>query len=146
MVFDEIWRAEWNRNKTARFYDKKIKKCRANKEFKNAEEWEREASSLVGDLDTNLQIMTSRILVREAHELHLPVPEYSDNQSWENIWGSYVLLPRAYAVLRSQMREERKGRRESITAIIKDIISPIGALIISILSLLIAYAALKLKH
>jgi len=33
-----------------------------------------------------------------------------------------------------------------MTAIVKDIISPIGSLLISILSLLIAYAALKLKH
>jgi hypothetical protein len=48
--------------------------------------------------------------------------------------------------LRKAIRQEQKERREAITAIIKDVISPIGALIISILSLLIAYAALKLKH
>ena len=46
--------------------------------------------------------------------------------------------------LRKYLRQEEKERREAITAIIEDVIAQM-VLIISILSLLIAQAALKLK-
>lgn len=145
MIFDAIWRAEWNRNKVARSYDKGIKDCRKKKDYKGAEEWQQEAASVVGDLDTNLSIMTSRALVREAHKLHVPVPEYTDEESWENFWGSYVLTSKGYAALRTQVRQEYKDRRERWISWVKDVCIPIGGILISLASLMLAYHAVSSK-
>lgn len=145
MIFDAIWRAEWNRNKVARSYDKGIKDCRKKKDYKGAEEWEQEAASVVGDLDTNIAIMTSRALVREAHKLHVPVPEYTDEKSWENFWGSYVLTSTAFAALRTQIRQEYKDSRERWISWVKDVCIPIGGILISLASLMLAYHAVSSK-
>lgn len=100
----------------------------------------------LSELDMNISIAHSDALVRRARHLKVPIPSHSDKDAWDDFFGPTILTPKAYADLRSKIRQERKERRETVTAIVKDIISPLGALIISIMSLLIAYAALKLKH
>lgn len=88
-------------------------------------------------------------LVRVANHLGLPTPSYTDAASWEHDttdkYTPHHLTPAAQTQLRQAIRQEKKERREMVTSIINDIISPIGGIIISILSLLVAYLALKLK-
>ena len=56
--------------------------------------------------------------------------------------GLHYLRLEAQTQLRKDIRQENKER----TAVIKDVVMPIAGIIISILSLMIAYAALHLKQ
>ena len=87
-------------------------------------------------------------LLKLADHLGLPTPPYGDEEAWELDENkiSHHLRLKAQTQLRKDIRQEQKERREMWTMVVKDIIAPIGGIIISVLSLLIAYAALKLKH
>jgi hypothetical protein len=105
-----------------------------------------EALSVQNEVD---KFYTKR-LIKTANHLGLPMPSLNDESSWEadidNKRTHHHLTRAAQAQLRNDIRQEQKERREEWTAIIKDLVVPIGGIIISVLSLLIAYAALKLKH
>lgn len=146
MILDDIWRTERERNQTEQFYDKLIKKTRNAKKFKEAEEIEEEAAHMVHECETRLNILYSRALVREAWRLRVPVPEHSDKEMWENLFGFVVLTTKGYATVRSDIRKEKKERSERWISLIKDVVIPLGSFLIGILSLLVAYAALHLKH
>ena len=145
MIFDEIWRMQ---RKSARllkaYYKKRDQLHREYPQHYGAMLTDEEAE--MGNLDTEILIAQSEALKNEAYDLRVPLAPHYDTESWDDFYGPQILTPKAYSDLRSKIRQEKKERRETFTAIIKDIVSPIGALIISILSLLIAYAALHLKH
>lgn len=105
-----------------------------------------EERNTLNNLQVEITYAESDALLEQAARLKVPRPAKNDAESWDTFYGSAYLTHAGYDKLRARIRQERKERREAITSIIKDIISPLGALIISILSLLIAYAALKLKH
>lgn len=56
------------------------------------------------------------------------------------------MSPAIQTELRKAIRQKQKERREMCVTVVKDIVVPIGGILISIFSLVIAYAALKLKH
>jgi hypothetical protein len=148
MIFDEIWKMQRRLNKLNKAYLKRVESLR--RDHKQTEEEidmlmddERNA---VNELSININYAQSDALVDAAYSLKVPMPARTDEESWNEFFGRPYLTNKGYSDLRSKIRQERKDRRETVTAIVKDIISPIGALIISILSLLIAYAAVKLKH
>jgi hypothetical protein len=99
-------------------------------------------------LTTDIQRAKTSQLLKTADRLGLPIPPYDDHESWDTTSSKFngFLTAKAQTQLRQAIRQEKKERREIWTTLIKDIITPIGGIIISILSLMIAYAALKLKH
>ena len=143
MIFDELWRKERVCSKLTKKYDKEINRLRRAGD--DAEAVEQEASSVLGDAEVDLRLARSRALVRQAIRLHIPLPQHSDNESWDNFYGVTMLTTKGYAEVRKSIRQEKKERREMWTALVKDVFVPLGGIVISIISLLIAYAALKIK-
>jgi hypothetical protein len=100
-------------------------------------------------LEEELMFERGRNLMWDAERWGLPIPSHSDEGSWT---GGIVhrqmkfLSLEAQATLRKEIRLEKKEYRETWTALIKDVLVPIGGIVISVLSLMIAYAALKLRH
>jgi hypothetical protein len=146
VIFDEIWRMQRSERKLARAYYKRIEKLRKDKrdEEQIALMMSEDVTTL-SQLEMDIVFAESQKLTQEARRLKVPLPERND-EAWNAFFDHNVLTPKGYADLRSNIRQEQRERRETVTALIKDIISPVGGIIISILSLLIAYAALKLKQ
>jgi hypothetical protein len=148
MIFDEIWRMERRQNRRTKIFFKQIEVLK--KDYKKTPEQidiiTEEAGIRLNELSLHLDYAKSDAIIKEAYRLKVPTPSKTDKEAWDDFFGRPYLTNRGYSDLRSKIRQERKERRETATAIVKDIISPLGALIISILSLMIAYAALKLKH
>jgi hypothetical protein len=55
------------------------------------------------------------------------------------------MTPTMQTDLRRAIRQERE-RREMWTMVVKDVVVPIGGIVISVLSLMIAWAALHIKR
>lgn len=145
MILDEIWRMQRKHARLLKAYYKKKEQLRRECPEHYGEMLTDEEADM-GNLSTEIMIAQSEALKNEAYDLRVPIPPHDDKEAWNDFFGPQILTAKGYSELRSKIRQEKKERRETFVAIIKDIISPIGALIISILSLLIAYAALHLKR
>ena|SRR5579864_3622106 len=145
MIFDEIWRMRRRENKLARAYLRMKERLRRNHNEEHIGQTLAEAEGDLCQIEMEIMFAESQALTERAQRLKVPLPERTD-ESWNSVFDHQCLTPKGYSDLRSKIRQEQKERRETMIAIMKDIVSPIGSLIISILSLLIAYAALKLKH
>ena len=147
MIFDHIWLIEHNQRISER---NKVKLIRnALKEKKMQKEFiikvSEDAAQSFAFLEELRQSNLSKRLTRQATRLNLPVPnerEWTKGEKTKFLFMS----PALQTELRKAIRQEQKERREMWTTLVKDIVAPIGGIVISILSLLIAYAALKLKH
>jgi hypothetical protein len=146
VILDEIWRMQRSERKLARVYYKRIENLRKDKQDEQQIAlMTSEDVTTLSQLEMDIVFAESQKLTQEAQRLKVPLPERNDD-AWNAFFDHSSLTPKGYADLRSRIRLEKKERREIVTTLVKDIISPIGGIIISILSLLIAYAALKLKH
>jgi hypothetical protein len=152
MIFDKIWRLQ--RKLSAIDIDTYNEVQKMRKNACSSEEIGSYAVRIYTKrlaLEERLQFLRGRRLIIEAERLGLPIPSHDDKANWmsgfTNRPATYTYLSiAAQAQLRRAIRQEKKERREIWTTVVKDIITPIGGIVISILSLMIAYAALKLKH
>lgn len=147
MIGDNVWKLRRKERKLSAAYFREVENLRI--QGMSEEEIDMtidEDRITLSELQVNIDYAESDALLEQAAKLKVPRPPKTDQESWETFFGRPYLTHAGHAKLRSGIRQEKKERREAITSIIKDIISPLGALIISILSLLIAYAALKLRH
>jgi hypothetical protein len=147
MIFDNVWKLRRKERKLSAAYFREVESLRKQgaSETDIDMKLDNERNDL-NDMQVSITYAESDALLEQAAKLKVPRPSKSDEESWDTFYGKGFLTHVGYDKLHSRIRQEKKERRESVTSIIKDIISPLGALIISILSLLIAYAAVKLKH
>jgi hypothetical protein len=147
MIFDNVWKLRRKERKLSADYFGEVELLRSQGASATDVDMRLdEERNTLNDLQVQITYAESDALLERAARLKVPRPPKTDEESWDTFYGTAYLTHAGYDKLRARIRQERKEHREAITSIIKDIISPIGALIISILSLLIAYAALKLKH
>jgi hypothetical protein len=147
VISNKISRMRQQERRLYAAYLEKVERLRAeNKTETDIDMIMGDERNTLSQLEVDIVYAESDALIAKAAKLKVPSPPKNDEESWNTFYGVPYLTHAGYAKLRSRIRQEKKERREAITAIIKDIISPLGALIISILSLLIAYAALKFKH
>jgi hypothetical protein len=90
----------------------------------------------------------SEMLRSKAQRLNIPVPPESQ---WEtdgehNPIKLPHMTPAMQTDLRRAIRQEQRERREMWTIVVKDVVVPIGGILISVLSLMIAWAALHIKR
>lgn len=122
------------RNKRKVLAGFKRDKERAETDKKSREEIENIdhlAMSLSDLLDDDIESLASRYLIQSAQRLLLPIPEFSqDSDAWTRSQhtGRYRLTTSAMATLRSQIRMERKERRESAMLWIAALTGVLGAL------------------
>jgi hypothetical protein len=147
VMFDEIWKLRRKEKKLSAAYFQEVERLRD--QGASEEEIDMtmdDARNTLNQLQLDIDYAESDALLEKAAKLKVPRPPKNDEESWETFYGKGFLTQVGYDKLRSRIRQEKKERREYLTAIVKDLVVPISTIIISIISLLIAYTALKLKH
>jgi hypothetical protein len=147
MIFDQIWRLERIQRKFERRMQEKMNIVLKDKSIpgESVDAFYEHAARNIALYEQERQRLLSERLRTQATRLNLPVPAESE---WIKPGKGELpfMSPAMQTELRKAIRQEQKERREMWTTVVKDIIAPIGGIIISIGSLMIAYAALKLKQ
>jgi len=147
VIFDNAWKLRRKERKLSAAYFREVESLRSQGASATDIDMRLDDErNTLNQMQVSITYAESDALLEKAAQLKVPRPPKTDQESWETFFGAPYLTHAGYDKLRSSIRQEKKARREAITSIIKDVINPIGALVISIISLLIAYAALKLKH
>lgn len=149
MIFDALWRLERqqkalekrNREQINAGLKKKIPVDKLHDLYEASEKF-------AAFIEVIRQRALSEKLRSKAWRLNIPVPPESE---WET--GGHhnpnklpYMTPAMQTELRRSIRQEQKERREVWTIVVKDVVVPIGGIVISVLSLMIAWAALHVKH
>jgi hypothetical protein len=143
MIFDELWRKEWKRDKLQRFYDKGVKRLQKKNQYREADEWESEAAHFVGEANEELSFLRSLKLTKRARKLQIPLPDYSDKQAWDQSWSRYILTPKGYEALRGAIRKEEAERLKHGMRLWREVLIPIITLLIGIIG---TYLAMRQHH
>ncbi len=112
MIFDELWRAQRERRKTNKTFDRLIDKA---KKQKNLEERESLISELFMERDIindKINWIETRRLEEKAEKFGVPIPPLSDKESWEEGYAPNTVRLRREARIRitDQIRKERRAR------------------------------------
>jgi hypothetical protein len=145
MTLDNVWRSQWRRK---RYNKKTLRKVRALQDQGKHQE----ASELLHEMNHELHMWSKHILVLGTQKLRIKAERYGvplpKDHEGQQVWreteddSSLYLLPEAQFQLRKQIRQERNERLD----VWMNVVSKIGGFVLGILSLLVALAALKLKH
>ncbi|MBW2202065.1 MAG: hypothetical protein JRF71_14765 [Deltaproteobacteria bacterium] len=115
--------------KTHRAFNKQIKKAR--KENKPREEIQGLISQRFGECqfeEEELKFIRSIRLIRQAEELNVPLPNFSDKKIWTRDNGSIRLTAAGRHHVTKLIRQEKKERRYPFIQIISLLIGLVGAL------------------
>jgi hypothetical protein len=134
MIFDEIWRKEWKRNRMQRSYDRDIKLATKEKNHKHAEDLKEEGAHFWSGHNDEIDALRSRKLVAQAIRLRIPRPDYTDETSWTNWYYGYVLTDKGYNELRSRIMKFQSERLEHRMRWVKIVLIPLGTFIIGVLT------------
>lgn len=140
MMF-ELWRAQFRRNKLERAYNRDIKRATKEKDWKRAEQLREEAAHYLSEANDEIQFFNSLNLLKRARGLPIPIPDYSDEQSWENNWGRRMLTSKGQADLLREIRKEETERLEHRMRFVKIVVIPVGTFILGVLG-----TYLTMKH
>jgi len=140
MIFDELWRKQWQRDRLQRLYDRDVKRALKRNDYKAAESIREEAAHFLNEADEGLQFSNSQRLIDRARRLPIPLPDYNDAQSWDNSWGRRVLTRKGQADLLREIRKEETERLEHRMRWVKIVLIPIGTFLIGVVS---TYFAMK---
>jgi hypothetical protein len=148
MIFDALWGLERKQRALARDTNAKINAGIGNIPKERLDELYKASANYVAFIEVVRQRALSDRLRSKAWRLNVPVPP--ENQ-WEtggdhNPAKLAYMTPAMQTDLRRAIRQEQRERREMWTMVMKDLVVPIGGILISVLSLMIAWAALHIKH
>ena len=115
---------------TERLYDKKLHKLKKEGFQLNSPEFQSlwgEKSTLTNEIKSHIILINTRQLKRKAIKLGVPLPDYKNEDFWEDIYGSMILTEKGRYELIKKIRQEKKERRDPIITIIVILIGLIGA-------------------
>lgn len=131
MIFDKLWQLQRQRRKLAQLFEPDIE--RAERE-KRHDDWQSLVSEYQGEqslLNDEIQVAQTFRLIREAENIGLPTPPFSNKELWEqgyNPQKSYLSVA-AQHDLRRAIREEQVARRDYWVGWIKDVAAPLISII-----------------
>ncbi|MBI1955437.1 MAG: hypothetical protein HYS38_03490 [Acidobacteria bacterium] len=147
MIFDQLWKAQRERSKLKRTFDRLISQAEKEKNDKKA-------ASLIGEfqmegrfIDDKINVLRSTRLREEAERLGIPTPPLSDEESWEyGCQKDLIFLGvKAQSQLRGEIRKERRERWEDRTLWITRILIPLLGLTIGLIGTLTALVSVWRK-
>lgn len=127
----EVWRSEYQRDEADRKYAAQIATLHAeNAPRDKIDHFEAGAASEHFFLDETARRLRGRILIREAHRLLLPVPDFQDKEAWEEATyaGGNVLTAEAERKLRAAIRAEAREKWEGSRLWVSGLTGLVGAL------------------
>jgi hypothetical protein len=149
VIFDALWRLERQQKAFERDTQSKINTGLENKVPLDRLHDLYEARTRYAAFIEVIRLRAySERLRSKAQRLNIPVPPENE---WET--GGYYnpsklayMTPTMQTDLRRAIRQEQRERREMWTMVVKDVVVPIGGIVISVLSRMIAWAALHIKR
>jgi len=145
MIFDQLWRLRFARDREERRYNRLIREAEKKKQHDEREMLIQEAIQQRSLRNDEIYVAECSKLRRKAERLGLPVPPLSDKQAWEEGYApnTCYLNAAARTSLRQAIRKEQHERWEFATLVVKDWAVPIMGIIATIVSLVLA---VKLRH
>jgi hypothetical protein len=146
MIFDAIRRSQWRRDWYIFTTNRQIKALRKAAKHEEANLLQHEMSHELQLWHMHIQALISRKLIIKAERLGVPLPK--DESVWQETEedSSIYLTKEGQHELRKAIRQEAEDSLKNRMLFVKEVVIPLGSFIIAGLSLLITYAALKLKH
>jgi len=140
MIFDELARLQRQRKRLSRTFDPLIAKAQKEKRQEDLQGLLSEFFFERDLINDTINCLETRRLQSKAEDLGIPVPRYeAESESWQKGFQPNVvfLSDKARHELSCQIREEKRQRREEITAWIRDLLLPVItvlAMVIGIIS------------
>jgi hypothetical protein len=146
MILDAIHRSQWRRGWYIRKTHVQIKRLKKAAKHEEANLLQHEMSHELQLWHLHIQVLISRKLIIKAERLGVPLPK--DEGVWQETEddSSIYLTKEGQHELRKIIRQEAEDSMRNRMLFVKEVVIPVGSFIIAVLSLLITYAALKLKH
>jgi hypothetical protein len=140
----KLWKLRRERRKSAKEYSRYVA------EAKDAGEEDfriREAIDARERIRDKILHLKSMQLSDMAEDLGLPVPPFSDKESWEEGYepGTIRLTVKAQLQLRQAIRNEQRERWSLAVFVLKEIVAPLIAVLGAIMGLLSVIHALRSK-
>jgi len=117
----ELFKLDRSERELDREHKRKQAESVEKKEPSLLEEWEcNYGDHVYADIRWTRRKLASDALLREADELHLPRPEYSDKTKWDDEHDEYgmprglILNAEAMTELRASIRKEKREKRETV--------------------------------
>jgi len=115
--------------KCHRPYDKELKQLRRSGNKNKLRELWSERQGVCQIDEVNIEFVITKYLRNRANELGIPLPDYNDENHWQNDFGpSYYLTDKGKYEINKKIRQEMKERREPFIQILALIIGLLGAL------------------
>jgi hypothetical protein len=148
MILDKLWRLEWQLARSSRGHARNRKLLQERKASREELVSAGEDANWAHDTIRHLiEGEKSSRLFRRADRLGLPTPRYRfdksdesvENEAWERGYTGISYLSRAAQFdLRSQIRQEKKARRDDIVSWIRDIVVPVMGILSATTALIVA--------
>lgn len=147
MIFDQLSKAQRERTKLKKKFDRLILQAEKEKNHKERNFLIDEFLMERGFIDDRINLLESIRLQEKAERLGIPIPPLSDKESWERgLQPNTIFLGvKARLHLREEMRKERRERFESRTLWISRILIPLIGLIIGLIGALTALVSVWRK-
>ena len=135
MIFDQLRRAQQERNKLKNTFDRLIAQAEREKNHKRVEMLIGQAFMEYKFVNDKINVLVTNRLREEAERLGIPTPPLSDEESWEYGCKKDVVFlgVRAQSQLRGEIRKERRERFEAKTLWIIRIFLPLIGLLIGLI-------------
>jgi hypothetical protein len=135
-VLPRRWAIPWEMRDSRRYYARAVADAKARKASRDEiQALESEGAHFYWELEEELEMLESNRLIRKAKKYMLPTPDFHADEDNDPSWQrgttfkpNWYLRPLAMQDLRTQIRAERKARREPIAEWVK-IIGGLGGVI-----------------
>ena len=147
MIFDQLSKAQRERTKLKKKFDRLISQAEQEKNHKERNFLIDEFLMECGFIDDRINVLESIRLQEKAERMGIPIPPLSDKQSWEKGYkpNTTFLGVKARLQLLTEIRKERRERWEGRTFWISRILIPLIGLIIGLIGALTALVSVWKK-
>jgi hypothetical protein len=136
----KLWWLERSRRKASKSYSAYVAEAKD-------EEQQFRISEAINDRDERrdqIQSLRSMLLTDRAESLGISIPPLSDSESWEcgRIPGTVYLTLKAQSQLLQAIRTERKEQWSMAAFVLKDIVTPLGSLLVGLIGMIMGLLSL----
>jgi len=144
MVFDKLWWKQRKLQKTRAFYDPLLRKANLAGNREEIDHINQEAAYYERLIYDDIQVMYSEQIQRQCKSLGVAIAHPVESDYWIPGHNPYVhfLTIKAQNELRKEIIQRQAERRAAIAVWMKDVVLPIGCILVGLVGGAIGYYAL----